>query len=84
LAQIIAFGVLVSPPAAPIVLSPDAAWTELLEKQGNLAAGLAAGGSFEVGGKQVVVTGVKSYPNGRALYDCIAVALVPPAGNQPV
>jgi mannitol/fructose-specific phosphotransferase system IIA component (Ntr-type) len=81
LTRIAAFGVLVSPPAAPIVLSSDAGWTELLEKQGNLAAGLAAGGSFEAGGKQVVVTAVKPYSNGRVLYDCIAVDVVPLAGS---
>jgi mannitol/fructose-specific phosphotransferase system IIA component (Ntr-type) len=81
LTQIAAFGVLVSPPAAPIVLSSDTAWTDLLEKQSQLAAGLASGVSFEVGGKQIVVTGVKPYPNGRVLYDCIAVTLVPTAGS---
>ena len=83
LAQIAAFGVLVSPPAAPIVLSSDGAWTELLEKQSQLAASLSCGLSFEAGGKQIVVTGVKSYPNGRVLYDCIAVATMPVTGSQP-
>ena len=81
LTQLAAFGVLVAPPAAPIVLSSDAGWTELLEKQGNLAAGLASGGSFEAGGRQVVVTAVKQYPQGRVLYDCIVVTMMPAAGN---
>ncbi len=76
-AQVAAFGVLLTPPAAPIVLSSDAAWTTLLEKQNQLASCLASGGSFEAGGKQVFVTGVKQYPNGRSLYDCIAVTLAP-------
>ena len=74
-AQVAAFGVLLAPPAAPIVLSSDVAWTSLLEKQNQLAPCLASGASFEAGGKQIFVTGVKHYPNGRSLYDCIAVTL---------
>ncbi len=80
--QAMPFGVLIAPAIPPIVLSSDEAWTTLLEKENHLGPHLANGGNFEAGGKQVYVTAVKQYPNGRALYDCIAVTLTqagPPA-----
>ena len=73
--QAVAFGVLLAPPAAPVVLSSDAAWLALLEQHVGLAPCLLAGGTFEVGGKQVVVTGCRQYAGGRTLYDCVAVTL---------
>jgi mannitol/fructose-specific phosphotransferase system IIA component (Ntr-type) len=80
--QAVTFGVLLAPPAAPIVLSSDGAWTTLLEQQNHLASSLANGASFEAGGKQIFVTAVKSYPNGRTLFDCVAVPL-PPVAPSP-
>jgi len=77
--QVAAFGVLVSPPAAPVVLSSDGAWTALLEKQNLLATCLASGTAFEAGGKQIFVTGFKAFPNERILYDCVAVTVTPAA-----
>lgn len=79
----VSFGVLVAPPAPPVVLSSDAAWVELLEKNSQLPVALAAGNVFEAGGKQILVTGVKSFAQGRLLYDCVALHTVP-AANPPV
>ena len=77
------FGVLVAPPAPAVVLSSDAAWIEFLERNNQLPAALAAGNAFEAGGKQVLVTGVKSFAQGRLLYDCVALQTAP-AANPPV
>jgi hypothetical protein len=50
-----------------------------LEKQNQLATCLATGAAFEAGGKQIFVTGFKSFPNERILYDCVAVTVTPVA-----
>lgn len=72
--QAMSFSILVAPPAAPLVLSTDAAWATLLEKQNHLSPSLAKAGAFEAGGKQILVVATKSYANGRVLYDCVAVS----------
>jgi PTS system nitrogen regulatory IIA component len=82
--QAIPFGVLVAPLAAPIVLSSDTAWTTMLERQAQLASMLSSAGAFEAGGKQIFVVAVKAYPNGRMLYECVAIDSTPatlPAGS---
>jgi mannitol/fructose-specific phosphotransferase system IIA component (Ntr-type) len=79
--QATVFSVLVTPPTGSIVLSADAAWAELLEKNNHLSLSLAAGGAFEAGGREVFVTGVKPFAQGRVLYDCIAITLQPVAAS---
>ncbi len=79
-AQATTFSVLIAPPALPIVLSPDSAWTGQIEKQANLVPALAQGGPFDAGGRQVFVVSAKTYPNNRLLYECVAIspAFLPP------
>lgn len=69
------FSVLSVAPNTAIVLSRDAEWTSLLEKEGGLATRLASGAPFSAGGKQIFVTDSCAYPGGRVLYQCVAIAL---------
>lgn len=72
-ARVERFNALVVPPAV-IVLSADAAWSAGLERETDLAQRLSGGTPFAAAGRQVFVTDTKVFPNGRTLYECVAVA----------
>jgi mannitol/fructose-specific phosphotransferase system IIA component (Ntr-type) len=72
-----AFQILLSPGAAAIVLSADAAWVAAVEKENQLAPRLAAGPAFSAAGRRVYVLGSRSFAGGRMLYDCVAVGTAP-------
>jgi nitrogen PTS system EIIA component len=73
-AQAVAFAILVVPPAGAWVLSQDAAWNALIEKESGLPLRLASDTSLTLGGRRVFVTGATPYPGGRVLYQCFALA----------
>jgi len=73
IARVTAFSVLVIPPQQCFVLAADPDWTAALEKEPGLAQALAAGATVIVGNQQVLVTGTTAFPQGRALYECVAV-----------
>jgi len=68
-----AFQVLHHASGAITVLSTDATWVGLLEKEPTLAARLATGGMFTVAGKPVYVLGSTPYAANRVLYQCVAL-----------
>ena len=72
--RVSAFSVLVVPSQQSLVLSADVDWTATLEREPGLASALAANAAITVGNQQVFVTGTKAYPQGRMLYECVAVA----------
>jgi PTS system nitrogen regulatory IIA component len=74
LAKVLAFTVLVVPPNPPLVLAQDVDWSAAMEKESGLAEQLAGPGQFTFNGQQVYVTGAIPYPNGRVLYQCVAMA----------
>ncbi len=73
----VAFQILLSPGAAAIVLSADAAWVAAVEKENQLAPHLAAGPAFNAAGRRVYVLGSRAFAGGRMLYDCVAVGTAP-------
>jgi nitrogen PTS system EIIA component len=77
-ARVTTFAVLIAPPHGALVLAPDAEWGTALEKDNDLSRRLAGGTAFVAGSRQVFVTGATSYPGGRVLYQCVALAPAPP------
>lgn len=68
------FSVLVVPGRGNFVLAADAPWTAALEADAALTTLLAAGNVFTVAGRQVFTLANTSYPDGRAFYQCVAIA----------
>ena len=71
--QVATFSVLIAPPGPALVLSHDATWGTVLEKENNLGPRLAGGAPFTAAGRQIFVTGVSHYPGERILYYCVAL-----------
>jgi len=61
------------PPGTVVVLSQDAAWMALLEKETTLSQRLANGVPFAVAGFQLFVAKTTAYSGGRVYYECVAV-----------
>jgi nitrogen PTS system EIIA component len=74
LPRVIPFSVVVAAPSSNLVLAQDAEWTTALEKDNGLAQRLASGTPFLAAGRQIFVTGSTTYPGGRILYNCVALA----------
>lgn len=64
---------LVLAPDSAVVLSADAGWSAEAEKDPALVGRLAANQPFPLAGREVFVTGTRSYPGGRALHDGVAI-----------
>jgi len=65
--------ILIAPPANPLVLCQDPDLGGLLEKSPNLAQSLSEGLVVQVNGHQVYTASLCSYPQGRVLYQCVAL-----------
>ena len=72
--RIMSFSVLVATSDAVFVLAQDPAWVARLEKEPGLAQRLSGGVPFVAAGQQLHVTNSMTYPGGRVLYQCVAVA----------
>jgi len=73
--QALSFSVVIIPGRGNFVLATDSQWTAALEHENNLAERLSTGNTFAAAGRQVFVLGTTSYPDGRTLHQCAAVAL---------
>jgi mannitol/fructose-specific phosphotransferase system IIA component (Ntr-type) len=71
--RVLSFAVLIVPPGTVVVLSQDAAWMALLEKETTLPQRLASGVPFAVAGFQLFVANTTAYSGGRVYYECVAV-----------
>ena len=69
--KMVAFQVLVNGTTTAVVLAQDADLVAAVEKDGSLAAHLAAGSTFLLAGRQVFVTSSMPYAGGRVLYQCV-------------
>ena len=68
------FQVFVAGPNAAFVLAPEAEWVAAVEKETGLAQHLSGGAPFATAGRQVHVTATTTFPGGRVLYQCVAIA----------
>jgi len=72
-ARVLSLSILGVPVGNPVVLCQDVDLTNSLEKSPNLAAALSEGLVIQINGYQVYMTSVTSYPQGRTLYQCVAL-----------
>lgn len=72
-AMAMAFSILVAPPSTAFVLAADAEWVAALERDPDLIAKLTAGRPFQMGTRQVFLTGATQHAAGRTLYQGVAI-----------